>query len=82
MPELDALLPDLDDRFRRLRQEARIPGVAWGVIHGHELVHAGGAGTLRDGEARAPDADSVFRIASMTKSFTAATGSTPSYAAG
>ena len=37
------------------------------------LVHHQGLGTLRVGEEAPPDADSVFRIASMTKSFTAAT---------
>jgi CubicO group peptidase (beta-lactamase class C family) len=46
-------------------------GLAYGVIEAGELVHAGGRGSTGVGE-RAPDADSVFRIASMTKSFTAA----------
>ncbi|HEX9549581.1 MAG TPA: serine hydrolase domain-containing protein [Candidatus Limnocylindrales bacterium] len=50
-----------------------IPGVAYGVVAGGELVHSRGIGTLRVGEDAPPDADSVFRIASMTKSFTAAT---------
>jgi CubicO group peptidase (beta-lactamase class C family) len=63
----------LDDRFSSLRDAARIPGVAWGVVRDGALVHAGGAGTIRDGEDRRPDAGSVFRIASMTKSFTAST---------
>lgn len=48
------------------------PGVAWGVVAGGALVASGGAGTLRVGEDRTPDAGSIFRIASMTKSFTAA----------
>ena len=47
------------------------PGLAYGIVRGGELVHAGGLGERRlDGPA--PDADTVFRIASMTKSFTAA----------
>lgn len=50
-----------------------IPGVAYGVVAGGELIHSRGLGTLRVGEVAVPDADSVFRIASMTKSFTAAT---------
>jgi CubicO group peptidase (beta-lactamase class C family) len=50
-----------------------IPGVAYGVVIGGELIHTRGIGTLRVGEEVPPDADSVFRIASMTKSFTAAT---------
>ncbi|MES2209728.1 MAG: serine hydrolase domain-containing protein [Chloroflexota bacterium] len=50
-----------------------IPGVAYGVVVGGELIHCRGIGTLRVGEDAVPTADSVFRIASMTKSFTAAT---------
>jgi len=47
------------------------PGIAYGVIAGGELIHGAGLGVRRlDGPA--PDVDTVFRIASMTKSFTAA----------
>ncbi|MEI6626915.1 MAG: serine hydrolase domain-containing protein, partial [Thermoleophilia bacterium] len=49
------------------------PGVAYGVVMDGMLVHAGGLGTLQVGEQRQPGADSSFRIASMTKSFVAAT---------
>ena len=65
------LLPALDARFERLQRESRVPGVAWGVVRDGGLAHAAGAGTIRDGEERRPDADAVYRIASMTKSFTA-----------
>ena len=47
------------------------PGLAYGVVADGELVHSGGLGERRTG-AQPPDADTVFRIASMTKSFTAA----------
>lgn len=50
-----------------------VPGVAYGVILGGELIHTRGLGTLRVGDDAMPTASSVFRIASMTKSFTAAT---------
>ena len=50
-----------------------VPGVAYGVVIGGELVHTRGVGTVKVGTEHAPDADTVFRIASMTKSFTAAT---------
>ena len=73
MPPLPDLLSDVDQRFVRVQREAGIPGVAWGVIVDGELIHTGGAGTFRVGEDQKPDADTVFRIASMTKSFTAAT---------
>ena len=72
MTAFEDLLPALDARFERLQRESRIPGVAWGVVRDGELAHAAGAGSIRDGEERPPDADSVYRIASMTKSFTAA----------
>ena len=47
------------------------PGLAYGVVAGGSLVHARGLGERWLG-GPAPDADTVFRIASMTKSFTAA----------
>ena len=46
------------------------PGLAYGIVAGGELVHAGGLGERRIG-GPPPDDETVFRIASMTKSFTA-----------
>ena len=48
------------------------PGVAYGVIVGGALVHPRGIGTTDVGRDDQPTADTVFRIASMTKSVTAA----------
>jgi CubicO group peptidase (beta-lactamase class C family) len=48
------------------------PGLAYGVIAGGALVHSGGVGERWLGGS-SPDAGTVFRIASMTKSFTAST---------
>jgi CubicO group peptidase (beta-lactamase class C family) len=48
------------------------PGVAYGIVAGGRLVHSGGLGERWLG-GPVPDAGTVFRIASMTKSFTAAT---------
>ena len=72
MTAFEDRLAGVDARLTRFREEAKVPGVAWGVVRDGELVHTGGAGTIRDGEDARPDADSVYRIASMTKSFTAA----------
>ena len=53
------------------------PGLAYGVVEDGLLVHAGGRGlcalpgSAAPAAGRVPDADTVFRIASMTKSFTA-----------
>jgi CubicO group peptidase (beta-lactamase class C family) len=48
------------------------PGLAYGIVAGGRLVHSGGLGERWLGGPE-PDAGTVFRIASMTKSFTAAT---------
>ena len=47
------------------------PGLAYGIVEAGRLVHAGGFGEQRLG-GPVPGAGTVFRIASMTKSFTAA----------
>lgn len=46
------------------------PAVSYGIVAGGRLVHSAGFGA-RSAEGTAPDADTVFRIASMSKSFTA-----------
>ena len=66
-------LAAVDAVFDRFSARAVVPGFAWGVVADGALVHAGGSGTRRVAEDLRPDEDSVFRIASMTKSFTAAT---------
>jgi CubicO group peptidase (beta-lactamase class C family) len=65
----------VDRAFERLSFTERSPGWRTGR-HRRDLVHARGLGTLHHGGTR-PDADSVFRIASMTKSFSAAAGRCP-----
>jgi CubicO group peptidase (beta-lactamase class C family) len=61
-----------DDVFGDTPETASVPGVAFGLVHQGELVHVGGLGHATIG-GPAPGPDTVFRIASMTKSFTAAT---------
>ena len=58
-----------DERMAAFRAEVDAPAVAYGLVKDGELVHASGVGALADG--RVPGPDDVFRIASMTKSFTA-----------
>jgi CubicO group peptidase (beta-lactamase class C family) len=48
------------------------PGLAFGILRDGQLVHAGGVGEIQAGSGAPPHQDTVFRIASMTKSFTAA----------
>lgn len=63
---------EVDAIFERFAARGLAPGIAYGVIIDGALVHSAGIGTMRDGRDMPPDQDSVFRIASMTKSFTAA----------
>ncbi len=68
---LAAGFADVDRLLTQFMTDRHVPGAVWGVIVEGQLAHVGAKG-LRDVAARAPvDADSVFRIASMTKSFTA-----------
>ena len=61
----------MDRAFRDYQARARAPAVAWGVVVDGALVHEGAVGTREAGaDAAAVDGDTVFRIASMTKSFT------------
>lgn len=58
----------------RLAEEAadrhHCPSISWGVVLDGQLAHHGSTGSISDGHQ--PSADTVYRIASMTKSFTAA----------
>jgi CubicO group peptidase (beta-lactamase class C family) len=64
------LVPQLDKQFADYREKQKLPGLAVGIVVGNELIYAKGFG-VRDRETNAPvDPDTVFRIASMTKSFT------------
>ena len=60
----------VDERMAQAADEYAIPAIAYGLVLGGELVHAGAVAA--EGE-RPPTRSSAFRIASMTKSFTAAT---------
>ena len=73
------LMVNIDSTFVRIDRlmgdfviAGTAPGIAYGVVSDGSLVHSGGAGVARLGDTAAPDANTVFRIASMTKSFTAA----------
>lgn len=67
-----AAYPEIDRAFTDYARDAHVPGMAWGVVVDGRLVHQGTFG-VQSTETQAPvTADTVFRIASMTKSFTAA----------
>ena len=69
--KLEKAFPEIDKLFEDYAVSAHVPGAAWGIVIDGELAHSGVTG-YRDVPSKAPvTKDSVFRIASMTKSFTA-----------
>ncbi len=70
---LERWTAQLDDALLRFSTDDPTPGVAVGLVHDGQLVHVKAVGSVDVSGNHQPDADSVFRIASMTKSFTAAT---------
>ena len=69
--KLSTAFADIDRLFAEFAKTAHVPGAAWGVVIDGELAHSGSAGVRDVASGAAVDADTVFRIASMTKSFTA-----------
>ncbi|MDP9735260.1 serine hydrolase domain-containing protein [Curtobacterium sp. 260] len=65
------VLAEVDALFAARVADRVAPSSVWGVFDREGLVASGGHGDRGDG--RAPDADTVYRIASCTKSVTAAT---------
>lgn len=72
MPSMDLMEAAgiADDVFATAPELVTVPGIAYGLMHSGELVHVGGRGEAMLG-GPVPGPDTVFRIASMTKSFTA-----------
>jgi CubicO group peptidase (beta-lactamase class C family) len=69
--KLAQAFPDIDRLMQEFATREHIPGAAWALVIDGELAHLGVTGS-RDLAAKAPvGEDTVFRIASMTKSFTA-----------
>ncbi|MDQ3160985.1 MAG: beta-lactamase family protein [Pseudomonadota bacterium] len=68
---INAAIPAIDRMFVDFQLDAHAPGLVYGIVADGRLIHVKAIGT-QDLEQRRPvTADSLFRIASMTKSFTA-----------
>jgi CubicO group peptidase (beta-lactamase class C family) len=71
LARLATAFPAIDSTMRAFAERRGVPGIAYGIVVDGRVVHRGTVG-LRNLATRAPvDSASVFRIASMTKSFTA-----------
>ena len=64
-------MPAVDSVMRRFMAQSRVPGIAYGVVVDGQLLHVAAHGLRDVSRGAAVDTSTVFRIASMTKSFTA-----------
>ena len=68
---LAAAYPAIDSIFARYAGVEHVPGMVWGIVVDDRLVHVGTFGVQDLASATPITANSAFRIAYMTKSFTA-----------
>jgi len=69
---LAAAQPNLSEVVERVRREFQVPGIAVAVVKDGRVVLSQGYGVRRVGQPEPVTARSLFRIASNTKAFTAA----------
>ncbi len=68
--KLESAFPEVQRIFERFQKQRGIPGLVFGVVIDGELAFVKGMGVRDRASNDAVTADTVFRIASMTKSFT------------
>jgi len=68
---LKALVPKFEGIVNRTLERERVPEAAIGVVRDQELVWSHGFGYADFASDRVPDADTLFRCGSITKTFTA-----------
>jgi CubicO group peptidase (beta-lactamase class C family) len=67
-----AAMPAVETRFRQRAAQNHAPATAFGLIYQGELIYSLGFGVRELASGAPAGAGTIFRIASMTKSFTAA----------
>ena len=70
-PRLAAVLPEVDRLFAATAAEQNLPGLVYGIMLDGRLVHSAALGLADVAQKTPVTTDTRFRIASMTKSFTA-----------
>ena len=64
-------IPQIEQMVRRALQRHRLPGIALGIVRSDELAWFGGFGRADLEHDAAPTLDSLARVASVSKTFTA-----------
>ncbi len=70
-PRLDATLKDIDGRIAGEFAKDGVGGISVGVVSGEKLVWSKHYGYAETETKRVPDNDTVYRVGSITKQFTA-----------
>lgn len=60
-----------DEKFQEAIAEHKIPGAAYAIVHGDKITQARGYGTRAVGAKLPVSGDTVFRLASVSKTFSA-----------
>ena len=72
MPSIiEQVLPSITERIDQIVFDQRLPGLAVGIVRDQELVWSAGFGHADLETSRRPDKDTISRVASITKTFTA-----------
>ena len=67
----EQLIQEVDRNFETYQREHPTPGLVYGIVQDGRLVHVRGYGVQELAQRRPVGADTLFRIASMSKAFTA-----------
>lgn len=70
LKKLEAAFPIVDKLYRDIAEKRHMPGLAFGIVVDGKLVHSGGFGYTNIAAKTPATPQSMFRIASMTKSLT------------
>jgi len=70
LKKMEAAFPVIEKLFREHAEKNHFPGMAFGVVADGKLIYSGAVGYTEERKKIAATTKSVFRIASMSKSFT------------
>ena len=70
MDPISDVTSKLEARAVAFVKQHRLPGAAVGVVHGDSLAWASGLGYADVASRTAPDSVTLYRVASITKTFT------------
>lgn len=71
LQKIEATYPVIDKIYKEYAEQSHFPGMVYGIVVDGKLVHAGSVGYIDLQNKTEASSQSDFRIASMSKSFTA-----------